>query len=311
MSRRYINDFDELNNTVLIWACYYERSDMVREIIEMGGLVNFKNNKGRTALSYAVETMQSVSDQLKIVETLLQSGAKTNFFDYNEISPLLTAISFDNSPVVRLLIEAGADVELRPRDGYTLLFVAVDRNNIEITRLLIEAGADINKISDDMTPLHAAIERDNIDMINLLIESGADVNLKSEGSAPIMTAIMYKNTNIIDRLISARTNLETTDNKGYTPLILASRLGNLAYVKKFINLGVDINKKDNLGHSAIENALQSGHNNIAEFILNVVIRRRRPCTTNSPHCVNIQPLPQPQVAGVIKRKMRRTRKSRR
>ena len=121
-----------------------------------------------------------------------------------------------------------ADIEARDGQGRTALLLATHANSIEIARALIEAGADVNaKDAIKDTPY---------------LYAGA------EGRDEILKMI----------LATGRANLKDTNRYGGTALIPAADKGHPSTVRTLIEAGVDIDHVNNLGWTALMEAVILG-----------------------------------------------------
>ena len=93
--------------------------------------------------------------------------------------------------LVELLLNYCATVNVTDKKGYTPLIYAIKANNIKAIELLIDAGSDVNfKDNNDNTPLHFAVMFASEDAIKLLLTRGADVCLANKsGKNPFHLAI--------------------------------------------------------------------------------------------------------------------------
>ena len=89
----------------------------------------------------------------------------------------------ENLEIVELLINKGADVNAKDEYDDTPLHLSINRN---IYELLIAKGADVNaKNCSGCTPLHSIIYEDK-DSVALLISNGADLNsINEDGKTPL------------------------------------------------------------------------------------------------------------------------------
>jgi ankyrin repeat protein len=113
------------------------------------------------------------SENIKVVEILLQAGAKVNN-DSKTSSALGSAAIRGQVEIMRLLLANGADPNYRDYENHTALMSAVMSQNVEAVRLLLEAGADMNvKSQDERTALDRAEINDFPQIAALLINAGA------------------------------------------------------------------------------------------------------------------------------------------
>jgi ankyrin repeat protein len=101
-------------------------------------------------------------------------------------------------------------------------------------------GYDIN--NQYYTYLTRATGNGHFEIVKLLLDAGADPDIPDErGRTPLMIASKKGYDQIIKLLIKKGANLETQDSKGWTPLIHASHRGQVEIVKLLLTAGADIN----------------------------------------------------------------------
>lgn len=150
-----------------------------------------KRNPENTWTSDAVEN----GDIAAIKERAISDPAYLSERDFCGATPLLTAVSEDNSDLVDFLLKQNADPNVEVDDGYTCLLTAIESDaaeSISVVTLLLAAKADIHAAgTSGWTPLHMAAARGHFKKCRLLIDAGADVNRRKEIDAsetPLMEA---------------------------------------------------------------------------------------------------------------------------
>lgn len=126
-------------------------------------------------LFYAIRTYAS----LEAIELLLEYGMDIHALDYDNISPLDTAIKFKRKDVVEFCIEKGADLNTTKRkSGILPLQLTACFGDIEMAKLLIDNGANIN-IADKngVSAKDYAKKMGQTKMEAFLDEKGAKFNL--------------------------------------------------------------------------------------------------------------------------------------
>ena len=99
------------------------------------------------------------------------------------------------------------------------------------------------------TPLMQAAFKGDLDQVRLLVEAGADVDGRSgDGRRPLMVAAFGprpEHTAIVEFLVQAGASLDARDHfSGWTALMVASALGNVASAEALIEAGADIDIQD-------------------------------------------------------------------
>jgi len=124
-------------------------------------------------------------------------------------------------------------------------------------------------IRSALTPLHFAAPAGHLKTIERLIKQGADVNARDYfGQTPLFLATRVGNVAAMRTLINhgAKFNIRDTDN-GTTPIFYAIHSNKLSPVTLLLDLGADINAKDDFGNSPLTHALSSGNLDIIDLIL--------------------------------------------
>jgi uncharacterized protein len=207
--------------TPLIWAASEDHAGAVELLVRRGADVN-----GRSAI-------QNYRSR-RAGQSVLALGSWT---------PMMYAARENALAAGRALIAAKADLDLTDPDGATALVIAIINANYDFARLLLDAGADPNIVDTvaGMGPLYAAIDMhrlavghgrpnprpsgafDAVDIVRLLLERKADPNVR------LKAAIMQRQHTAGDSTLAA----------GATPLMRASKSGDIAMVKLLLAGGAD------------------------------------------------------------------------
>lgn len=155
--------------------------DVVRKhITEDARLLDAKDDNERTALQRAALIYGVCDDCERVVDFILDAGAKVDIF---------TACTYGMLDVVRAELKRDASLVSQRCEGSTPLNWAVrPRRNKEaspeICKALLAANADVldaDQYESDMTPLHHAAEwgpKICLRLVDILLEAGADLNAK-------------------------------------------------------------------------------------------------------------------------------------
>uniref|UniRef100_A0A803SV85 Uncharacterized protein n=1 Tax=Anolis carolinensis TaxID=28377 RepID=A0A803SV85_ANOCA len=139
-ARRHKNQHNFLH-----MAALRNDSDLVKMLLKSGALLEAKDERGQTALGYAVSRGFK-----KTVKVLLEAGAKvdSSIIDVQNLHGIVAA-----------LIERGIDINAHNEMQYTPLLVACEMGKMESAKILIEKGASLKeKTPDSSSALHLAVQ---------------------------------------------------------------------------------------------------------------------------------------------------------
>ncbi|KAL8849382.1 MAG: hypothetical protein Q9221_005620 [Calogaya cf. arnoldii] len=261
-------------------------------LLKSGANAEATTSQGRTALQLAIRGRCNQYGcpgfwRKQAVATLLDRGAKVNFVDAGEKTPLIEAFE-EGTDIVKTLIAHGADVNFGPTPP---IAHAVQSGNVDIVEAMLQAGADANAIYDDAyttrapEPVLLQIARGNHGhrstnstqtranaerIVELLINTGADIGVVSEDGTPLFIAVI-KAQGILRPFLSRGVDMEMRDAEGMTPFLAAcvSKYPEEA-LQRMIQAGANPLAVDNSGKTALHHAASlnfGDHSEIADFLL--------------------------------------------
>jgi len=140
-------------NDSLIAATKIGEIEIVKSLVSKGADVNFKDYKGRTALSEA-----SNKGYLKVVKFLVSKDVNVNTKSSTGMTALMRASRWGYLEVVKYLLSKGAIVNTKTNTGMTALMNASSGGHLEIVKYLISKGADINAKGNGLTVSNWALK---------------------------------------------------------------------------------------------------------------------------------------------------------
>jgi ankyrin repeat protein len=217
--------------------------------------VNISQGDGSTALHWA-----AYRDHAESADLLIRAGADVNRANDLGVTPLWLAAEDGSDAVGRLLLDAGANPNAALPSGETPLMTAARSGSAQLVRRLIARGADVNvkERNRGQTALMWAVAQQHAPVVEVLLAHGADVGARSnEWTERVKTTLEPFNP---DYIIDVREG-------GYTPLLFAARVGDLASARLLVAAGADVNETAPSGTSATVVAAHSGHGELAAFLL--------------------------------------------
>ena len=212
-------------------------------LIEHGANVDLPDKTGATALYYDLKCPGNLCE---VMSFFIENGADINACtSYNCCTPLMMACvkTVNDQQIMSaltFLIEHGAMVNLQDKEGNTALHYVVQEKSgfhepYEVLDYLIQNGADINAQSNDCrTPLMKAIELSEVDIASFLIKQGANLDLQDKNAdTAFHYAVRSDSPEITDSILTLGASF-MCNNRGLTPLLVASSIGKSEVVVDFI-----------------------------------------------------------------------------
>jgi len=227
----------------------------VRALLKQGADVNALEADGTTALHWA-----GYRDDLESADLLIRAGAKVNAANDLGVTPLWTACENANAGIVQRLLQAGADPNTALLSGETLLMTAARTGNADVVKQLLAKGAKVNakESAHGQTALMWAVAQRHPAVVEALLANGADFRARTN----VWTEVVKTTLEVMNPAY-----VTDIQQGGYTPLLFAARVGDLASAKLLVAAGANVNDTAPYGTSALVVAAHSGHGELAAFLL--------------------------------------------
>ena len=214
------NQYGDLGNPPLVYAVERGSLDIVNVLLKYNADIEVEGKCQRLT-----RDLSGIYDN-----NIYLDGS--NWFTYTRCTPLFLAAAYGHLDILRCLVENGADINACSDDHCTPLMIAIKLGHKNVATYLAERGAKVN-LKDDRgcTALHHAMyyhHHDRLEVCSCLIERGADVNGCYNNKSP---------------------------QNGRTPLMIASRYGQLDAMTFLIKHGANVNVQDKEGETALHYAV--------------------------------------------------------
>ncbi|HUK00835.1 MAG TPA: ankyrin repeat domain-containing protein [Steroidobacteraceae bacterium] len=271
-------------STALHWAAYHADVDAASRLIAAGANPSLVTTTGMTALALACQ-----AGSAEVVGRLLKAGADPNQALSSGETPLMMAARTGSVAVLTLLLEHGAQIDAREKlRGTTALMWAAANANPAAVRLLAQKGADVNARSaatrPGRPPYLAPPGRDRIqEFIDARGLGGTIVDQELPDAKPpdakdAEAAIAAQHAKNARQQAAARAVMAEAPAVhpvkpsrkqwgGLTPLIFATREGDLDSVKILLAAGADVNRTSEFGWTALLTATQNKYYQIGVYLL--------------------------------------------
>lgn len=219
------------------------------------------------------------------VIALLADGAEVDARDAYGCTALMWAARWGHADIVSILLNAGAGIDAQDSDCMTPLMLAVFHGKPSVVRELLKAGADINKkdrlgrnAASLFMPGGESIEKElfksvcagNLGKVYLLISKVKDINIVDErgiGSTLLHESVWSGNIEMSEALINAGVDVDKCDKWGTTALMIAAEQGHIDIINILLEAGADINAQDSYGCTALMFAMICSSSRTAEYLI--------------------------------------------
>uniref|UniRef100_A0A4W6E1J9 Transient receptor potential cation channel, subfamily A, member 1b n=1 Tax=Lates calcarifer TaxID=8187 RepID=A0A4W6E1J9_LATCA len=264
-------------STPLHLACTQGATEVVKLMLssfeQVEDIINLTDGACQTPLHRA-----TIFDHAELAEYLISLGADLNSIDCKGNSPLLLATSCGAWRTVSLLLSKGANINVKDRCGCNFLHLAILQPK-GLKNLPQEVLQDNNvkallscEDNEGCTPLHYACRlgiHDSVkNMLGLSGQVGLACKSKDKKSA-LHFAAQYGRINTCHRLLESITDsrlLNEGDERGLTPLHLASRGGHTKVVQLLLRKGA-LFHSDYRGWSCLHHAASEGYTQTMDILL--------------------------------------------
>jgi uncharacterized protein len=264
--------------TALHWAAYHRDIAAAKVLLARHADPAALTGTGMTPLALACEAGNE-----ELVRLLLKAGADANQPLRNGETPLMMAARTGNVLVLKLLLARGAKIDAREKlRGTTALMWAAANSNTEAARLLIARGADVNARSATVAPGRKPYLADSgrariQEFIDGVGQGGAVVESDApDATAPAAREAAHRRLEA-ERVVAKRSIASFPEPEGaphsekqwggLTPLLFATREGDLETVKLLLGAGVDVNQTSEYGWTALLVATHNRFYRLGTYLL--------------------------------------------
>jgi ankyrin repeat protein len=195
----------------------------------------------------------AIINNLDIYSLSAKYSSILGYTDYIGFKPFFLAILLGRASHIETLIECNSSlIDEEDVDGKNPLYVAADIGHQHIISLLIRNKADINKA------LYLAIKNDNTDILQNLINKKSSLNNKDiYNQSMIHFSAQLNSIKSLIMLIEIGANINLKNNNGDTALNIALKFENNEAAKILIKNKADLMLKNNNQQSALYIAAQN------------------------------------------------------
>ena len=268
-----VDDKDSWNGTGLIRAAERGHALVVGELLRAGIARDHINRIGYQAIHEAVWLGDDTPEYATTVRVLAAGGVELDRRSPSaELTPLEMARQIGHTGAAGILetITSAA----RPADPDAALLQAAEVGDANAVAIALRAGANIEaRDAHDRTALLLAATYDQVPVANVLVAMGANPNaLDDRHDTPWLVTGVTGSVAMLEALLPANPDLTIRNRFGGLSPIPASERGHVDYVRRVVLTGVDLNHVNDLGWTALLEAVILGdggpnHQEVVQILL--------------------------------------------
>ena len=268
---------DHQGRTALMDAQQQSNISSMQYLIDAGADMEKKDfDMGLTVLMRAC--MSPGEENNEIVKLLLESGANPNTKDFSGETAVMIDIQYGGNNI-DLLMKHGANINESGKHGETALTLVGEYGSTQTINKILGYKPDLIFLDPNKyNPLFSAVMNKNTEAIEVFVKAGLNINaVDKDGQNALLFAATYQKKDAVKKLVELGLNINSVDKSG-RPFLSLMASQDLDYrwqsneysemAKLFLQLGADINKRDNAGMTPLMHAAAGGNYKIFEVLVN-------------------------------------------
>ncbi|MEM7374211.1 MAG: ankyrin repeat domain-containing protein [Bacteroidota bacterium] len=274
-----IHTKDHDGNGMFHYAARKGNIETLQMLIEMGLDYSTKSTKGENAITFASAGSRGHVNSVDVYEFLEDLGLEVNVVTTEGESPLHNiAYRAKDREVLSYFLEKGVDPNQVDEEGNTAFLNAMRGNNMAMAELLQPHVTDINhRNKDGYSALTYAVMRNSEDGFGILLAAGADIKVLDNKDRNLVyhmfNAFNERSKKVFQEFLTQakkhELNLTPSYEGGNTLAHLAVKKEQAFLLKQALDLGVEINQKNEEGLTPLHLAAMQAKN---KEILTVMLK---------------------------------------
>ena len=283
--------------TALMWAAAEHHSDVVKVLLDHGADWKVQSLARETSMPKlsAASSITPISrgglaafhfaareGDVSTGRVMLEAGVDINQVDADNTSALVIAILNKRYGYAKFLLDHGADPNIADVRGRAALYAAIDMRNEDYSALPSRKDTDPFPSLDLIEALLERGANPNASLIRALAgRSGMDAGdtTLGAGTTPFMRAARAGDAPAMQALLRKGADPNLTTKEGNNALQLAAGVGYrdkntkgseseaLEALKLTVSIGMDINRENNRGETALHGAASRGADTIVRYLV--------------------------------------------
>ena len=211
-------------------------------------------------------------DAIRAIRQVNPAARVLVFTAYDSDADIVRALDAD---AAALALRAGAGIEIRNDLEQTPLLLASANDRVEVARLLVALGADPDAVDHQHdTPWLVTGVTGGVAMLEALLPAKPDMSIPNRygGLSPIPVG-ERGHADYMARVVTTGVDIDHVNNLGWTALLEAVLFGDgsqryVDLVTSLVDAGADVSIPDGSGVTALEHARMKGQNGVAAVLEN-------------------------------------------
>lgn len=260
------------NYTLVHLAVIKHNFEALKMLLEAGADINLPDSYGNTPIHFACDGPSSLSLK-KILQYTKVKGSVISKPDLNVQNsfgetPLMCAVSSQNTDAVLTLIKEKVSLNAENRMGYTALHCAVLQGTEEVLLALLRAGCTTNMLHWPETPLCLAASKADETFCDILVEFGANpFELFQKDETLLHVAARRCHIELMDFALRAGVSVNAKNGDGHTSLMIAADKNCVGAVQQLVQYKASLTAEDNNGETALVHSIHSGSTKCAVYLM--------------------------------------------
>ncbi|CEF65443.1 BTB/POZ-like domain and FYVE zinc finger domain and Ankyrin repeat and Zinc finger, FYVE/PHD-type domain and BTB/POZ fold domain and BTB/POZ domain and Zinc finger, RING/FYVE/PHD-type domain and Zinc finger, FYVE-related domain and Ankyrin repeat-containing domain-containing protein [Strongyloides ratti] len=217
--------------------------------------VNQLDNKGRTPLFIAID-----KNNKPIIDLLLKNDqCDVNISNIDKITPLEVCLfEIKDLEICEKLVKKGANINSSNGMGQSLLHIAVMNMNIEATKFITSHNGNVNILNN---------EDEILEILQYLVNETSNLSIQDNDNLDTVIHLAVDKIEVLQKFSDYKVDLTIINYNKESPLKKALINNHFHSGKLLIDLGSDINEKNEDGETLLVLALKTKNCEMAKFLI--------------------------------------------